>query len=152
MWVIPAHAAHVCALLCCFWSSQGNLLTKGKYWSFNVVMHVETHSSTGQVPFQPCIESMWPLGTSSSVSQCRCNYRLHSLEGDGVLAAVWLAVPDQEAGLFAGLQLELCLLTSHTSVVPAEDGETRVRGTFPLLLIMVRGSFCANPLRKECHV
>lgn len=50
----------------------------------------------------------------------RCTFRLHSLEGDGVLAVVRLAVPDQEAGLPAGLQLELRLLTSHTAVVPAE--------------------------------
>lgn len=50
---------------------------------------------------------------------------LHSLEGDRVLAVVRLAVPDQEAGLLAGLQLELGLLAGHTAMVPAETRGTR---------------------------
>lgn len=55
--------------------------------------------------------------------QLSCSSALDSLEGDRVLAVVRLAVPDQEAGLFAGLQLELCLLPGHTAMVPAETPE-----------------------------
>lgn len=58
--------------------------------------------------------------------QPSCSSAQDSLEGDRVLAVVRLAVPDQEAGLFAGLQLELSLLPGHAAMVPAE---TRERGT-----------------------
>lgn len=43
---------------------------------------------------------------------------LARFEGDGVLAVVRFAVPDQEAGFFAGQQLKLCLLASHIAMVP----------------------------------
>lgn len=59
------------------------------------------------------------------LSQNRCNCKLHSLEGDGILAVVWFAVPDEEAGLFAGLQLKLGLLARHAAMVPAEGVESK---------------------------
>lgn len=79
-----------------------------------------------------------------------CASRLYSLEGDRILAAVWLAVPDQEAGLSAGLQLELRLLASHTAMVPAETQRGRKEDYNPPAAERGRRtSFHINPMEKS---
>lgn len=81
----------------------------------------------------------------------RCTFLLHSLEGDGVLAVVRLAVPDQEASLFAGLQPTLGLLASHTAVVPAETDGDRVAFN-SILILKCSKSFYTKCLKRKLHV
>lgn len=64
-------------------------------------------------------------GEKKKKTQPSCSSTLDSLEGDRVLAVVRLAVPHQEAGLSAGLQLELSLLPAHAAMVPAEARERK---------------------------
>lgn len=105
------------------WVQQGHVLCAVERQTLStVVMHHLWDAGEHAAALVQGVAVFFGLGNNDMNAALAC------FEGDGVLAVVRLAVPDQEAGLFAGLQLELRLLASHTAMIPAET-EVGVRGS-----------------------